>query len=67
VATWCACAARDCPGFAAGAAIFWCVYVPAKLAAADKKLLEELRKGEGLKPPRAARSLFERVRDAFGG
>lgn len=43
------------------------VWVPAKLAAADKKLLEELRKGEGLKPPRPARSLFERVRDAFGG
>ena len=43
------------------------VWVPAKLAAADKKLLEELRKGEGLKPPRPARSVFERVRDAFGG
>ena len=43
------------------------VWVPAKLAAADKKLLEELRKGEGLKAPRPARSLFERVRDAFGG
>lgn len=43
------------------------VWVPAKLSGAEKKLLEELRRGEGLKPPRAARSLFERVRDAFGG
>lgn len=43
------------------------VWVPAKLSGADKKLLEELRRGEGLKPPRAARSLFEQVRDAFRG
>ncbi len=42
------------------------VWVPSRLAAAEKKLLEELRRSEGLKPPRAARSLFERVRDAFG-
>ena len=41
------------------------VWVPSKLSGADRKLLEELRKGEGLKAPRAARSLFDRVRDAF--
>ncbi len=43
------------------------VWVPTKLTGAEKKLLEELRRGEGLRPPKAARSLFERVRDAFGG
>ena len=43
------------------------VWVPAKLAAADRKVLEELRKGDGLKAPPPSRSLFERVRDAFGG
>jgi molecular chaperone DnaJ len=43
------------------------VWVPTKLSAAEKKLLEELRRSEGLRPPRASRSLFERVRDAFGG
>ena len=43
------------------------VWVPTKLAAADRKVLEELRKGEGLKAPPPSRSLFERVRDAFGG
>lgn len=43
------------------------VWVPTKLSGAEKKLLEELRRGDGLTPPRAARSLFERVRDAFGG
>jgi molecular chaperone DnaJ len=43
------------------------VWVPAKLTGAEKKLLEELRRGEGLKPPSASRSLFARVRDAFGG
>jgi molecular chaperone DnaJ len=43
------------------------VWVPTKLSGPEKKLLEELRKSEGLKAPAAARSLFERVRDAFGG
>lgn len=42
------------------------VWVPTRLPGADKKLLEELRRSEGLRPPRPARSLFERVRDAFG-
>jgi molecular chaperone DnaJ len=43
------------------------VWVPAKLAAPERKLLEELRKADGLKAPPPSRSLFERVRDAFGG
>ena len=43
------------------------VWVPTKLPAADRKVLEELRMGEGLKAPPPSRSLFERVRDAFGG
>jgi DnaJ-class molecular chaperone len=43
------------------------VWVPTRLSSADKKLLEELRKSEGQQPPPPSRSLFERVRDAFGG
>jgi molecular chaperone DnaJ len=43
------------------------VWVPTKLTSADRKLLEELRRSEGQQPPRPARSLFEKVRDAFGG
>ncbi|HTR96662.1 MAG TPA: molecular chaperone DnaJ [Candidatus Acidoferrales bacterium] len=43
------------------------VWVPAKLSAADRKVLEELRRSESFKPPRPSRSLFERVKDAFGG
>jgi molecular chaperone DnaJ len=43
------------------------VWVPTRLSSADKKLLEELRKGDGLKAPAPSRKLFERVRDASGG
>jgi len=43
------------------------VWVPTRLTGADKKLLEELRKSEGQQPPPPSRSLFARVRDAFGG
>ena len=43
------------------------VWVPTRLSSADKKLLEELRHSEGQQPPPPSRSLFERVRDAFGG
>jgi molecular chaperone DnaJ len=43
------------------------VWVPTKLTGAERKLLEELRRGDGLKAPRPSRSLFERVKDAFGG
>lgn len=43
------------------------VWVPAKLSAAERRQLEELGRGEGMKPPRPGRSLFERVKDAFAG
>ncbi len=41
------------------------VWIPQKLPAADKKLLEELRRADGAKAPPPSRALFERVRDAF--
>lgn len=43
------------------------VWVPDRLAAAERKLLEEIQKSDGLKPPRPGKSLFERVRNAFTG
>lgn len=43
------------------------VWVPAKLTGEEKKLLEALRRSEGFKAPHANRSLFERVKNAFGG
>lgn len=41
------------------------VWVPAKLTAAERKLLEELRRTEGTRPPKPHRSVFARVRDAY--
>jgi molecular chaperone DnaJ len=43
------------------------VWVPTKLSGAEKKLVEELRKTEAGHVPAPTRSLFEKVRDAFGG
>jgi len=43
------------------------VWVPPRLGAAERKLLEELGRSEGMKPPRPGRGLFERVKDAFAG
>jgi molecular chaperone DnaJ len=43
------------------------VWVPSKLTGAERKLLEELKRTEGSKAPKPSRSLFERVKDAFGG
>ncbi len=43
------------------------VWVPTKLTAAERRQIEELGRGEGLTPPRPAKSLFERVKDAFAG
>lgn len=43
------------------------VWVPTRLGGAEKKLLDELRKGDGLKPPQAARALFDRAKGSFGG
>jgi molecular chaperone DnaJ len=43
------------------------VWVPSKLSAPERKQLEELRRGEGLQPPKPSRTLFDKVRDGFGG
>jgi len=43
------------------------VWVPTKLSAAERRKVEELGRGEGFKPPRPEKSLFERVKDAFAG
>jgi molecular chaperone DnaJ len=41
------------------------VFVPTKVSGSEKKLLEELGKTDGLKPPRNAKSVADRVKDAF--
>jgi molecular chaperone DnaJ len=41
------------------------VHVPTRLSAAERKLLDELKRAEGLRAPKPGRSPFERVRDAF--
>ena len=41
------------------------VFVPTKVNGSEKKLLEELGKTDGLKPPRNAKSVADRVKDAF--
>jgi molecular chaperone DnaJ len=43
------------------------VWVPSKVSAAERKLLDELGRSPGLKPPRPGKTLFERVKDAFAG
>jgi len=43
------------------------VWVPSRLGAAERKLLEQLREAPGLQPPRPGKSIFERARDAFAG
>lgn len=43
------------------------VWVPTKVSGADKKLLEQLRNSEALKPPGPGKSVFERMKDAFAG
>jgi molecular chaperone DnaJ len=43
------------------------VWVPTRVSGEERRLLEQLAHSEGLKPPAPARSLFERVRDTFGG
>jgi len=43
------------------------VWTPGKLSARGKQLFEELAKLEEGKAPKPGRSLFERVKDAFGG
>ena len=43
------------------------VWVPTRLSAADRRKIEELGRGESLKPPPPEKSLFDRVKDAFAG
>jgi molecular chaperone DnaJ len=43
------------------------VMVPTKLGASEKRLLEELGRSDALRPPKPAKGLFERVKDALGG
>jgi molecular chaperone DnaJ len=43
------------------------VWVPERLSGSDKKLLEELARSDGFKPPKPGKSLFDRVKDAFAG
>ena len=43
------------------------VWVPGKLSGEERRLLEQLTKGDGLKPPTPSKSVFERVKDAFAG
>lgn len=43
------------------------VWVPTRLDANERKLLEELGRSESFKPPRPGKGLFERMKDAFAG
>jgi molecular chaperone DnaJ len=43
------------------------VWVPTRLSGEERRLLEQLGRGEGLHPPGPAKSLFERAKDALGG
>lgn len=42
------------------------VWVPTKLSAEDKKLLQQLEKSEQFKPPEASKSFFHRLRETLG-
>ncbi len=43
------------------------VWVPSKLSGEERRLLEQLGRGEAMKPPKPSKGLFERARDAFAG
>jgi len=43
------------------------VWVPSRLSAHERKLLEELGASENLKPPHPGKGLFERMKDALAG
>ncbi len=43
------------------------IWVPSRLSAHERRMLEELGHSENLKPPRPGKGLFERVKDAFAG
>jgi molecular chaperone DnaJ len=43
------------------------VWVPERLSASDRKLLDPIQRSEGFEPPKPGKGLFERVKHAFGG
>ena len=43
------------------------VWVPTRLGNEERRLLEQLGRADGMKPPGPSKSLFERVKDALGG
>jgi molecular chaperone DnaJ len=43
------------------------VWVPPRVSANDRRVLEELKRSDSFRPPRPAKNLFERVKDAFAG
>jgi molecular chaperone DnaJ len=43
------------------------VTIPTKLGASEKKLLAELANSDAFQPPKPAKGLFERMKDAFAG
>ncbi len=43
------------------------VWVPSRLGGEELRLLEQLGRADGMKPPGPSKSLFERVKDALGG
>ena len=43
------------------------VWVPERLGGAERRILEELGRAEGFRPPRPGKMPFERGKDAFAG
>ncbi|HVP15647.1 MAG TPA: J domain-containing protein [Terriglobales bacterium] len=43
------------------------VWVPMRLSGDERRMLEPLARAEGLKPPGPSKSLFERMKESFGG
>jgi molecular chaperone DnaJ len=43
------------------------VWVPTRLSGEERRLMEQLGRSEGLKPPAPSKNLFERVKETFGG
>jgi molecular chaperone DnaJ len=43
------------------------VWVPTGLSGEERRLMEQLGRSEGLKPPGPSKNLFERVKETFGG
>jgi molecular chaperone DnaJ len=41
------------------------VWIPSRVSAAEKKMLEDLARGENFKPPKPGKSVFERMKEHF--